>query len=208
MKTITDHNALGFSNLVVNGVPESAEEFDTIAGKSGACVEEAISNVLYRGWNAEFRKGVQKAIKDTTGFERLVVKQGPPKKDGTTSPIYESEADYVKRYLAQEVGLGKTKDAVMADLNGIAIGVAKSLKFDPKPSTRSTGPGKEWEAAAQSTLSSINNDPARVAKLVAKLEGLNEGMEITVGEDGLVSVEELAKALKTNAARETAALAS
>lgn len=51
-------------------VPSTVEEFDQNAGKTGACLDEAINNVVYRGMLAEYREALLHGlpeVKDAAG---------------------------------------------------------------------------------------------------------------------------------------------
>ncbi|MGC8830938.1 MAG: hypothetical protein ACP5TE_14320, partial [Verrucomicrobiia bacterium] len=105
-------------------VPTTAEEFDQIAGQAGACVKEAVANVLYRSVFAHARAAVCERIA-STGFPR---KTRTVKSNGKeTVVIDETEAEYVRRYLA---ATGKS----IADLENIVAGI--QLKFDPARKAR------------------------------------------------------------------------
>lgn len=58
MKNI-NQDTLGFT-VVVSGVPSTAAEYDEMAKEVGACVTDAVSNVIYRSWLATFRKNLAK----------------------------------------------------------------------------------------------------------------------------------------------------
>jgi len=157
MKT-REYKSLG---LKVNfQVPESVTEFDTNAKKEGACLDEAVNNVIYRGSLAEFRDtflhGCKaqpaadgkpevteiKGVEQLTGIERLTEpvkgKDGKPViKDGEAVTKYsESEGDYFDRVLAQE-----NKEA--SAFQSLADKVAASIAFDASASERKpSGPKK------------------------------------------------------------------
>ena len=142
-------------------VPATVEEFDTNAKRQGACLEEAINNVVYRGSLAEFRdiflhgrkeeknaegKVVVTAIKgidDITGIPRKeipVMKDGKQVvRDGSPVTIYDpedSEAKYFKRVLAQ---LGKEASAFQDHANAVAA----ALTFDASATEKKpAGPKK------------------------------------------------------------------
>lgn len=122
-------------------VPESPEEFDKLAERVGACVEEANDNVAYRGVLADFRYALCEAIEGETsnarGVEPVIdAKTNKPKtgKDGQPVTKYtEKESEYVNRIVLVEKALTKER------LQQIADDVSKTLVFDPKQQTRSTG---------------------------------------------------------------------
>ena len=157
MKT-REYKSLGLK--VAFQVPENVQEFDTNAKKDGACLDEAINNVIYRGSLAEFRDTFLhgrkaepaadgkpaiseiKGVEGITGIERLTEpvkgKDGKPVvKDGEPVTKYsESEGDYFERVLAQT-----NKKA--EDFQSLADEVASSIAFDASASERkATGPKK------------------------------------------------------------------
>ena len=146
-------------------VTETAEEFDILAGKVGACVEEAISNVIYRGWNATFRENFVDALEKQTGIARrlddkAMAKATPRKSDGKIADIYESAGSYYAFVQAQTSTTPK-------DHQSLAEKVAASIAFDPKPSARTSKPGKELVAAADAIIA---KGAETVAKVIAKGE--------------------------------------
>ena len=68
-------------------VPESVEEFDKLAGKSGACLESACNNVIYRSILAQFRRKLVVVVEKVSGIKRELIDSGKTKKvkqdDGT-----------------------------------------------------------------------------------------------------------------------------
>ena len=143
-------------------VPSSVEEFDQLAGREGATLDEAINNVLYRSFHAEFRPtflhgseelGIE-GIEKQTGIERRTKVVTPAKTDEagkvTEDEVIaydESEANYFKRVCAE-------KGVESTHFQPYAQEVASLLKFDPKKAPRqSSGPKKVakqyLDAAAQ-----------------------------------------------------------
>lgn len=202
MTTITDHSCLGFQNLTVANVPQSAEEYDTLAGKPGVCLEDAIDNTLYRSWNAEFRKGMSESLAKSESFPRIVEKQSNPKKDGSTTPIYESEKKHLGRYLAAQVEAGNKPEDVMKSLTPLAQAVANSLKFDPKPSARGgSGVGKEFHNALNSYLAGVGDTEDNRKSFASKIEALNPGFIVALDENGVPTNDGLAAGIKANSER-------
>ena len=111
--------------LVVNlNVPETVEEFDLNAKKSGRALAEAINNVVYRDCLAEFRDNFCEKLESSTSVERKTKDTGKKRKvtsvvDGkeviTEEPILiyaESEAEFVDRVIAEkQICLLYTSDA-------------------------------------------------------------------------------------------------
>lgn len=118
-------------------VPDSVEEFDQLAARAGACLEEATNNILYRSTLAAFRENFCEALEKDTGIERATKETG--KKDSKGEPVVvfdESEADYVKRVLAE-------KKAEITSFQPLADSTIAAIVFDPKATERkSAGPKK------------------------------------------------------------------
>ena len=146
-------------------VPATVDEFDTNGKKVGACLAEAINNVIYRGTLAKFRDRFlhgQKAdtekliaaiegVEARTGIERssepvLDKEKKPVVKDGEPVTKYnESEADYYKRVLATLVEQGKyaSDEEALASFQSLADEVAVSIPFDASASEyKAAGPKK------------------------------------------------------------------
>lgn len=143
-------------------VPATAEEFDRLAGRTGACVEEAIRNVVYRSVNHDFRKQLCAKLEEHTGVarEHKLVGEGENKRKEYT----ESE----KKYKARLILSGKV-DQETCQL--FANEIAKNLKFDPSPSKRRGGPSKEIRGAAENILQAIAMNQSSAAIVGAKLAG-------------------------------------
>lgn len=147
-------NTLGFKDLSYD-VPSTAEEFDQLAGRVGACVDEANANIKYRGTLTDFRasflhglhvgegdKAINIAgVEETTGIERkrepVLDKDGKQKTKGEDKePLFkfiETEEDYFDRVLATiaqqntESGSGPTTvDAVRATFKDTAQEILSS----------------------------------------------------------------------------------
>lgn len=146
--------SLGFAVLL--SVPENVTEFDANAKKEGACLSEAIANVIYRGSLADFREKFAEAVEEATSVERQTktvmieveengVKIKKPKMAkndaGVEEPVVvydESEADYLKRVEAS--GVSK------ADLQKIANSVAATIAFDASERERKAPQPKQLAA--------------------------------------------------------------
>jgi len=62
-------------------VPETVAEFDQLAGKEGACLENATNNVVYRSILAQFRRLLVTVVEDISGIKRELVDSGKTKKE-------------------------------------------------------------------------------------------------------------------------------
>lgn len=122
------YNSLG---VTVNlNVPESVEEFDQNAKRIGACLDEAINNVVYRGSLAEFRDAFTTKVEETHQVERKTESTGKKDSDGNDIVKYaETEGEYIKRVCA-------TKGIEAAQLQSLADEVAAGIVFDASATER------------------------------------------------------------------------
>lgn len=194
------NKTLGFELSVT--VPDSVEDFDKLAGKPGAALTEAINNVIYRGWNNDFRatflERVEKETKVAWPVDQKKTDAQPERKDKKPkTPILIPEGDYLDLVIAA----GYTREQLLP----IAVEVAAEITFDPKSEGRGTGKvGKQFLEAAEQVLS---KDDAHVAKVVGNLERLNPGLKVALDDEkveGRPSKETLAKAIKVNEDRKRA----
>lgn len=143
---------LGLELLVA--VPETIEEFDTLAGKPGAALASAIANEIYRGVLTEARSEFCGLLEDYSGIPRATKESGRTRKkdDGSTEPVLvfaETEADYVKRVIAEltvKANNGKPTDQQVEEIPWksefaplvarLSVGGDKEVKFDPKATER------------------------------------------------------------------------
>lgn len=205
MKTV-QNETLGFKLNIQ--VPDSVEEFDRLAGKQGAALDEANKNVIYRGWNADFRKKLIEQLEKTygagteTNIPRAVIGKGPKReKDGVEPDIFETEKKYVDRLIAGGISL--------ATMQPTAESIGAAIAFDPSAAERSTKIGKEYLELADGVIA---KGPQAVDTAVTKLLGLNptfgdveryaEGDENVKPEQvGQVTRESLASLIRANTMR-------
>lgn len=195
---IKNNSCLDFTLPVT--VPDTTEAFDKLAGKPNAALNEAISNVLYRSWNAEFRQTFLERMEKESQIAWPVDQaktdaQDAPKDANKSKPtIYIPQGDYFK--------LLKAKGFTVEQMNPIAQDVASKIEFDPSASARGGGKiGKEFLAAADDMLADANRD--KLATRLGKLESLNN-IKIALDDEKdktLPSRDTLARAIKTNTDR-------
>lgn len=180
MKTTT-FKSLGLNVNV--SVPSDATEFDSLAKKSGACVEEAVRNVVYRGTLAEFRDillhgrkvvtatDTTPAVEGITGMDEMfkierktkptLDKDGKPKKNAAGEELTaydESEQEFFDRIVATH-GITATDQQKLADV------VNAALTFDPSASER--------KPAAPKKLPAKYSDIAKKILEGGKIDALN-----------------------------------
>jgi hypothetical protein len=158
-------NSLGLTAAI--GVPETVEEYDSLAGKPGACLESGVMNAVYRGRGglADFRyylvhgiteddlksednKGLfavtspVDGLEQTTKIERKwkdsLDKAGKPVvRDGETVQVPAESEDEYVKRVLVEKG------GEVEQFQPIADGISAALILDPKARERkATGPKK------------------------------------------------------------------
>lgn len=159
---------LSFNDLSYS-VPSTVEEFDKLAQRSGAALDEANKNVLYRAVLNQARYGflhgieevkegdtvTQSAIvglEESTGIERKTKVTKPEVKDADgkitqeeVTAWAETESDFEDRVYATLVQQGKfpSIEAAAASYRSLMQSVLDALPFDPKKQERqAAGPKK------------------------------------------------------------------
>lgn len=181
-------NTSGFK--LTREVPSSIEEYNTLAKRENAVLDDAIANTLYRGVFAEFRAMFVEAVAEETGI--AVINHGTE-----DEPQWESDGKYIKRVIA---ALGISKDEFVSRFQSKAQSLMDSIAFDPSERERkSDGPkvGKRDKALAEEILAKYT--PEQVNAVAAKLSSI---LNRTVGTD----VDSLARALADKRRAEAAAL--
>ena len=130
-------------NFTVNTPFNSVEEFDNLAGKSGACLLEATNHVIAHKHLARVRSAICKKLEELTGIERSKTVDA----DGKNLKYTESEQTYFKRVAAERAGGDDWAD-IEAEIRKVAEGV----KFELVVSTARVS--KEGLAIADALISS------------------------------------------------------
>lgn len=115
-------------------VVDSVEAYDIAAKRAGACLSDAINQVIAHDTLGDIRDVFVGLIEEKTGIKRVEVNTGKITKNekGESIPIMrlETEGDYYQRVCA-ELGLDEDKEP-FADLAArISAGGDKEVKFDP-----------------------------------------------------------------------------
>lgn len=164
----TTVKCLSFNGLTYD-VPATVDEFDRLAGRAGAALDEANKNVLYRavlnqarygflhGVEAEGDKPAIEGLEQLTGIERKTKVTKPEVKDDegkiTQEEVTawdETESDFEERVYATLVQQGKypSVEAAVADYKQLMQDVLNALPFDPSKQKReSAGPKKPTKTA-------------------------------------------------------------
>lgn len=160
MKT-EQYRSLG---LVANlEVPSTVEEFDTNAKKAGACLSEAVANVIYRGSLAELRdlflhgrdedkaNGIPafEGIEQATKIARKTKPTGKKDKDNNDIEVYaETEAEYFERVCAE-------RKVEATSFQPLMDAACKLVKFDASQRERKPAAPKKLAAKYKETALAI-----------------------------------------------------
>lgn len=220
-----------FSSLGLDvhlNVPETVKEFDENAGKEGACLQQGIRNIVYRGCLADFRDLMihgRDEVKDgdkvvltkilglvdrfdrprktrDTGKTRTVKEEGKPDRVEPIVEWDETEDEYVKN-LAVEKGWGTPKNPEYAkNLQPIADEIAAAVIFDAKETERKpTAPKKlaeNFKAAATRVINNGNWEKCRAKIREESAVDIGELPDISTPETLAKTIETLGWAIKAN----------
>ena len=194
-----------FESAGLNGkvqAPQTPEEFDSLAKRIGACLDEAVANVLYRGVLADFRGELCDKIEATHSIKRLTKDHPEGKKDAagnTIRVVDESENKYIARAAAE---LGQPVNVFQP----LADEVCKDLVFDPSQRERKAGAGMPGKTDLETARTLIAQGPEKLAISLGKI-GAVTGTTITLTGDEAAQVVQVALAIKAYRAAITSATA-
>lgn len=202
---------------VTFAVPSSVEDFDNAIGETGAALEEATDNVIYRHTLPRLYREVSKKLTESRSFPKAQAtnKDGTPAIRTTKSkgdvPIMEADTAHLSRFY--ETGTDEQK----AELVGLLQSEASALSFyDKSAPSAARGPAKVSKGSLDAANGYVAAGPEKVEKVVGFIETAVPGYKVLRDEDGSVSAESLGRAIdalgkheqqKAKAARD-AALAS
>lgn len=218
-----EYNSVGFNVNI--SVPETVAEYDTLAKKTGACLDSAIANVVYRGVLATFRDDLATVVENNTGISRktspVLDKTGNPKveketvtnADGTQTttetPITkfdETEKVYLDRVWAilSVASAGGTPakfaspEAAAASFTAIAQSTMDKIVFNPAETER-TPSGPKKIAKAYTAI-------AEKALAAGKLDTLAANLATKLGDWKVdATVDSVARAISEDQRRQNAA---
>ena len=173
--------------------PSTVEEYDVASGRGpGACLNDAVTNEIYRGHIPTFWDKAVPAIEALTGVARNVDAvatdraKSKAKDPASVKDVLEGWNKYITRVMA---GLSDEDKKAVTDL---AVSIADGLTIDPSPSRRESGPGKAFVEKANSLLAS----PSTVEEKVTKLLGKCPDFDLERDENGAPEVTSLARLVK------------
>jgi hypothetical protein len=181
-------NSLGFP-LTFDG-PDTVEDYDRAAGKTGSCLEDAVENTIYRSTLPEWQDAFAKQVEQLTGQTRQVnaeataAAKSRSKNPDKVKDIMETVRVFVNRATA---GMS---DADKAALAKTAQETADGIVVDPAPSKRQGGLRKDLKAKAESLLT-LPTDQLE-SKITGYLDQI-EGYDLERDEANKPTVESLGR---------------
>lgn len=204
MTTITN-NTCGLELSV--SVPSTLAEAASLFGEANV-LTSAIRQAFYGPWNSAFRKAFVEKLEEITGVARRPqMRNGepllsPPKKDGTRTPILETEAKYLA-FLQESAAISAD------DYARIGAEVAATITFRIPDADSQSAPSKEFVTNAKVILAKVeanatgsDGNPITEDSVTSKLEALNPGLSLEAL--GGFTVEGLARALQIDDKRRRA----
>lgn len=192
---LTPQRSLGMEILIPT--PESVAEFDQCANKQGAHLEYAVAEGIYRSVLPKIRAALFERLETETGIKRKVVdtKTVGSGDDAKTVDILEKDSIYFKR-ICTELSVEPSH------FQPIANEIASEVGFDL---STSRGTGGRVTAAdkrnAEKVLAAIADGKSTFDRVIENLVGRNPGLEIVREDDGSITAENLAAALKVERLR-------
>jgi phage FluMu gp28-like protein len=188
--------AFAFTSAGLSGtvsIPETVEEFNALAKREGACLDEAVSNVLYRSVFNDFREDVVDAIVAAYGIPQKTVDHPTKKKeDGSPEQVVDpkdSGARYINR-AAAELGVAVT------EFQNIANEVCKKLTFDPSQRERKAKSSEPTRTDLDTADGLIAQGPEKLAISIGKLQAVTGGVVDMSGDDAAVIRRNIAFAVR------------
>lgn len=112
--------------------PTTVEEFDNLAGRSGAALDFAVKQVIYHKTLGDAREEIVEAAEEAFDFARLEIDTGKKtKKEGKPITVWEEPDDYVKRLFAD-----KGWDRTNPPKEWLDLTAALEVAFDPSTKVR------------------------------------------------------------------------
>lgn len=175
--------------------PETIEEFNSyLKGTGTSALDYANDEAYYRGIAPKVRAAyielIEKTFKKTPNIESTkTVGEGDNAK---TVNSYEKDTKFLKRIMAE----GTTPEELTPLLQAAFDSVGWDLT-----STRSSGPNKKDLESADFYINAVAAGESTWDRIVKNFEGANAGLSISREEDGHVSRDSMAEAVKVNRIR-------
>ena len=180
-------------------IPETAEEFDSLAKRQGACVEEAVSNVIYRSTNADFRSAYLDALVAKTGIERETTADPDGKKDeaGNVKLVYVRAEGKDIDYIVAKAGLDEAAQQALADevMKAVDKDGNPLVAFDPSQRERKTREASVGKADLEQALAYLTGDADKLAKVLKNIKKIG-GVDVTITGDQAADQKAIALGIK------------
>jgi hypothetical protein len=169
--------------------PDSVEEYDRLAGKTGACLEDACDNTIYRGTLPEFQDKFGEYLESMFGKRQVNITATESAKARSKTPdkvkdVMETWTRFHNRVTAN------LDDAAKAELATKAQEIASGVTVDPSPSKRASGLSKDLRSKAESLLTLPTDQlEGKITKFLDQVEGF----DLERGEDNKPTQESLGR---------------
>jgi len=207
MKTV-EYKSLGL--VWALSIPETVEEYDTLAKKPGACLEAATDHEVYHGTLGAIRRKFAAAVDAALQKDGITVSWDSGKKDEDGEVVELNEQAWLNKAMVQS---GKK----ITEFAGLQTEVLAAVPFDPSSKPREAAtPRKTPEVYTNTAKAWIeaNGQPVGntgktmdVVKLAEKLAARNpKAQPVTLDDNGLPTVESFARLIHSDKLREIAEL--
>lgn len=186
---------MGFE-IPVKNYPENLQEAITSFGGEDGLLTAALNYIRFHKTNSVARAAVSEFVGEETGVARETKVVPAPTKsnpDNTREEWAETEDEHVKRAIA--TSKRTPQDLAEKLLNGDS---PLELEFNAQGVQRTAGPKKVAAVYTKAAQDLLKSDEKVVQTAIDKLQQLNPGVTVAMGEDGKPDVESLASALKAN----------
>jgi hypothetical protein len=173
--------------------PSSIEEFQSLSG--GKILEYANDEAYYRGIAPKVRTAYLSKIEKSFGLSPRVTgtKTVGTGENAKTVDVFEKDTSFIKFVRASGITAEQLTPLLQESFDEVGWDIS---------STRSTGPNKkDLEMAEFYCQQAESNPDTSWDKIVANFERLNPGLEIPREDDGSVTLEAMAIAVKVNRTR-------
>ena len=176
-------------------VPSTIEELAALVNGQDKVLELATDELIYRNILPKIRKAFFEKVEAETGVAPRVIKTIPAKTpDGKATEVYEKDTDYIKHVSA-------TTDRSIESFLPLLQAAADEVGFDISASGRATKGTKVDVEAAENIIAAVKAGTSNFDRVVGNLTDRNPGLAINRQDDGSVSVEDLALAIRTDRER-------
>jgi hypothetical protein len=191
MKQVTQ-SLLSFACLL--SVPATAEEFNSFLAPGDTLLGYAIDEAYYRGVAPKVRSKFLELIKIELNKEPAVTSEKTVGEGDKAKVVktYEKDTAFIKRIQAEGVSV--------AQLQPLAQQAFDAVGWDLS-STRSSGPNKKDQDAADFYIQAVANGETNWDRLTTNFETANLGLKIAREEDGSIAKDIMSETCRVNRLR-------